>query len=302
MNEVTTENADRFHKPASETSDSKNYLMLEYAPDLYICETRIKHFKFTVGKKYPVIEKRHDQLGYKVNYGFKTLNDNQELVWVDEKYFIPANVPLMHESDVDGGFTTKRSNLDWDAAADDGFVNLCDIRKMASEKKVKPLEIVGEGSLVGDGSLDGQMSESIVKDILTLSGQKDPKIVVAIEPIGDCAEYKSHTFKVHEGVVKDIGNELMNDGMKCAMAIDKVFGNKQIADSDEIIKAIRKNMLRCDLSFEWKNNVLYVGDARTKILHNEVQAAYSGLRSLVSAKSAEKIVGKLVANQLKKVF
>jgi hypothetical protein len=71
---------------------------------------------------------------------------------VDEKYFIPGNINLMHEAAV-GGFTPKKDNLDWDAAAEDGIVNLCDIRKMASEKNVKPLEV-----------LDG------LNDNLTLSG------------------------------------------------------------------------------------------------------------------------------------
>jgi hypothetical protein len=48
---------------------------------------------------------------------------------------------------------------------------------------------------------------------------------------------------ISEGVVKDIGNDLMNNATKCLAAIDKVFGTNKIADPDGIITAIRVNVL-----------------------------------------------------------
>jgi len=92
----------------------------------------------------------------------------------------------------------------------------------------------------------------------------------------------------------------MNNATKCMAAIDKVFGANKIADPDGIIKAIRLNVSH--LCLQWENDVLCVNGAQTKITYSEVQAAYSGLKGLVSAKIAERTVGKLVASQLKKVF
>lgn len=309
MNEVTTENADRFYKPLVEMSGSerreheektntsfekpKEYTMLEYAPEpLHMNEAKTKHLKFTVGKKYPVIESRHEYTGYKANYGFKTINDKEQTVWVDEKYFIPGNINLMHEAAV-GGFTPRKDNLDWDAAAEDGIVNLCDIRKMASEKNVKPLDLTGEGSLVG------MMAEN-----LTLSGITESKYDGTAYHESRSTGFSHNNLwacqKAHEGVVKDTGNDLMNNANKCLAAIDKVFGANKIADPDGIITAIRANVPH--LCLKWESDVLCVNGAQTKITYSEVQTAYSGLKGLVSAKIAEKTVGRLVASQLKKVF
>lgn len=307
MNEVTTENTDRFYKPLGEMSGSerieheektntsfekpKEYTMLKYAPEpLHMNESKVKHLQFTIGNKYPVIEKRHEYSGYKTafgsmetaiaairagaNYSFKTINDKEETVWVDEKYFIPANINLMHEVAV-GGFMPKKDNLDWDATAEDGIIDLCDIRKMASEKNVKPLEVLDDG----------------LKENLTLSRLAEQIIV------DKTSDATSH---LRDGVVKDTGNDLMNNATKCMAAIDKVFGTNKIADPDGIITAIRLNVPH--LCLQWENDFLCVNGAQTKITYSEVQAAYSGLKGLVSAKIAQRTVGKLVASQLKKVF
>jgi len=109
---------------------------------------------------------------------------------------------------------------------------------------------------------------------------------------------KQSTF--NEGVVKDDGNELMNNATKCMAAIDKVFGYNKIVDPDGIITAIAVNVPH--LCLQWDNDVLCVSGVKTKIAYKEVQAAYSGLKGLVSVKIAERTIGKLVAGQLKKVF
>jgi len=322
MNETKTENTDRFYKPLGEMSgskishcgffdgeiedktntifdNSKEYTMLEYAPEpLHMTESKVKHLKFTVGNKYPVIEKRHEcSLGnkypdclQKAGYEFKTLNDKQETVWVDEKYFIPSSINLTHEVAV-GGFMPKKDNLDWDAAAEDGIVNLCDIRKMASEKNIKPLD------LIGDGSLMGMMAES-----LTLSGCCPPLSDCKYEGTVSCSTGFGHNnlWTCNEGIVKDTGNDLMNNATKCMAAIDKVFGAKKIVDPDAIITAIRTNVPH--LCLQWENDVLCVNGAQTKITYSEVQTAYSGLKGIVSARIAERTIGRLVASQLKKVF
>jgi len=316
MNEVTTEDTDRFYKPLGEMSGSerreheektntsfekpKEYSMMEYAPEPlhFLQNNNIKHLSFTLGKKYPVIEKRHEYVRGKPSYGFKTINDKEETVWVDEKYFIPIAVGLMHEAAV-GGFTPREDNLDWNVAAEDGIIDLCDIRKMASEKNVKPLEVLDDG----------------LKENLTLSGLTESEYDgtayhearstgFSHNNLWTCRKKKRQIFEhksdISEGLVKDTGNDLMNNATKCMAAIDKVFGANKIADPDGIIKAIRLNVPH--LCLQWENDVLCVNGAQTKITYSEVQAAYSGLKGLVSAKIAERTVGKLVAGQLKKVF
>lgn len=306
MNEVTTVDKDRFYKPLGKMSgierreheektntsfeNPKECSMREYAPEpFHMNESR--YLKFTIGKKYPVIETKHEYLSYKADYSFKTINDKEETVWVDEKYFIPADIHLMYQTEVSGFDGWIRLESD---AKENNLENVVfDIRKMASEKNVKPLEV----------------SDNCSKLDLTLSGliesEYDGTAYYEASSTGfsrNCRKKKRQISEQYafDGRGKDYGNPLLNSTIKCMAAVDRVFSSNKIVDMDRIIKAISVNVPH--LCLKWNDYILYINDIKTKITYSEVQAAYRGLRGLVSAKIAEKTVGKLVANQLKQVF
>jgi hypothetical protein len=276
----------------------------EYAPEpLHMNEAKARHLKFTVGKRYPVLERKEgndfsDRMSenfpgsYNSHYTFKTVNDNEKEVWVDEKYFIPATVYLAHEK-----------TCGWNTVHDDGLIpedgieESVDIRKLATEKKVPALEIEND------------------EELQTLSGLKECEYDGAAYHLprstgwtyrnawashNKCRGLFNTCSSISEGVVTDHGNELMNNADKCMAAIEKVFGNNKVADPDDIIGAIANHVPH--LLLVWDDQLLSVNGAKTKISYTEVQAAYSGLKGLVSAKIAVKTVGKLVATQLRKLF
>lgn len=120
-------------------------------------------------------------------------------------------------------------------------------------------------------------------------------------------EVKECNYTKIEGLVKDDGNELLLDVDKCQAAIDAVFGEKKIINSDDIISAINKYVPHLELS--WKSEfcsgskkVLCVDGAKTKITYQSVQQAYGGMRTLFSTRIAKRTIGKLLANQLKTLF
>lgn len=287
MNETKTENTDRFWLPKGMSEECKEkqceekyekHMMLEYAPEPHhMNETKIKKLKFTVGNKYPVIQENKNNLY--CMYQFKTIDDNGEENWVDGKYF---NLDEKLKWDVE--------LIDWDSP-------LPDVRRVAAEKQIKPLEVIN----------DGMKDETII-----LSGLKEeaPK-----------SEQSWQLRSIHEGLVKDTGNALMENASLCALAIDKVFGNKEIDQSpskvdvgwskQEITEAININFNRSigvDIfSFSRflggdPNDYLCAGNIKTNITYESIQSAYSGLKGLVSAKTAKTIVAKMLVKKLKKVF
>lgn len=297
MNDITDKAADRFYKPLTEISGDyevktcqsfqkpEERKIFEFAPEpLHMNEAKVRGMKFTVGKKYPMLERKEedvDAFGVHVTcrevYSFKTKDDNNKEIWVDEKYFIPSDTYLM------GGFEKEESL----------FADQPDIRMMAKEKNVPELDVEG------------------TEELQTLSGLKeceyDGKAYQSPHNTGWCYNNrwtnKSSSdvgSSIYEGVVKDTGNELMHDATKCMAAIDKVFGYNKVVDPDGIIVAISNYVPH--LSLQWEDHLLTVNGAKTKISYSEIQTAYSGLKGLVSTKIAEKTVGKLVAGLLKKVF
>jgi hypothetical protein len=334
MNDITEKPVDRFHKPKDEAPEwtggcgllgemtgnerrdfeaktntgfniPSDTRMMEFAPEpLHMTEAKARSVKFTVGKRYPVLEKKEsftdengERCNYKACYTFKTKDDNEKEVWIDEKYFIPACINLMHEKTC--GWTSIHD--DGLKVSDDGIEESVDIRKLATEKNVPDLDV----------SVHSVSEE----DLQTLSGLKegeyDGSPYYQHKPTGDSFRHSWNTCArrrklfqassdINEGVVKDEGNDLMNDATKCMAAIEKVFGNNKIADPDDIIGAISNYVPH--LLLVWEDQVLSVNGAKTKITYDEVNKAYSGLKGLVSAKIAVKTIGKLVAGQIKKLF
>ena len=279
----------------------ENFKTLEFAPEPpHMIEVKARHLKFTVGNKYPIMERKPSTwLDRDQTYSFKTTDDENREIWIDEKYFIPAEVNLRFEKEL-GGFGSLNDTLGWDGKdyACGWAEDSCDVRKMASEKNVKSLEVA-----------DDKFKESC-DTLAVLSGLKEsdydgtPYHYPTKAGAGSFhRNYKwptSKTSHITEGTVKDYGNDLMDNPDKCAAAIDKVFGGNKIADPDEIIAAINRHIPHLALS--WEDRFLCVSNAKTKITYMEVQTAYIGLKSLVSANVARRTVGKLVANQLEKLF
>lgn len=362
MNENITENTDRFYKKelpefllnekeSNEKSCSKKeepevdceaYFdfvtkknakiipepkRMEFCPELILVnEAKRKGLNFTVGKEYPVIERKnafHKNCSF---YDFLTIDDKGQSIWVDEKYFIPGKVGLMHEKDL-GGFTpektlndsckdylqesvpdislvSKAKSVDWgtpsatsctitiggDDIAEDGRPNVIDIRKMAKEKNI--------WSWSEKDAPKNNINE-VYDTLKTLSGIKSAEQIKSEEKDQEERSKVRKKF-YHEGLVKDDGNPLMKNATKCAAAIDKVFGNKKVVDPDEIILVIQKYVPH--LRVTWYKDYLEVNGAKTKISYQKVQEAYSSVKELSSVKTAQRTVAKLVSVQLKKVF
>lgn len=276
--------------------------MLEFAPEpMHVFEASHKG-KFTVGNKYPVLERKDGNLyglsgGFGAYFGstykFKTTDDKGTEVWVDDKYFIPAEQTLTF----DELFQSKNDNpdlLEWDG-------DFCqpDIRRLATEKGVS-----------SDWNLD---------DGLVLSGVTDPDEDLDEEDDGyedddrPMEKVKKKVFaertsswplhersSIYDGVVKDNGNEIMFDGRMCQEAIERVFGPKDPEETGDIIGSIREMFKNHHLM--WDEGFLAVNNAKTKISYSDVHKAYAGLKALMTPKIAEKVVSKIVAKKLSKVF
>jgi hypothetical protein len=298
MNDITTENADRFHTPTKELP--KNCRILEFAPDFFdALEIKNKNLKLTVGNKYPVLETKEcvlgsrkclsARIGYTDSFGIliKTSDDSGETIWVDDKYFVPAPVGLMHETTV-GGFDEATENL-----AEDKILDSVDIRKWAAEKNVQPLDVPDVRKISAEKT-EETAEEKCFKEAVKMAGVEEDTKTKATR------RYTKKKFDIHEGVVRDNGNPLINDATACMAAIDRVFGNKTVIEPDGLLFAIKKFAPKLNLT--WDNDALVVDGARTKITYNQIQKTFDGLRGLVSVHKAEQIVGRIVAGKLKKVF
>lgn len=300
MNEATNEMTDRFYKSEVKLEEkkdcsthgcadlrviremNKNIVEMEFAPEpLHMLDARKSGLKFTVGMKYPVKNRKNeydwkDKLNDMTQYSFQTIDDTGNTVRVDEKYFIPASVKLI------GGFI----------AEDAQFGDQPDIRKVAKEKNI--------------GDLDVSYLEGINEEILVLSGESDSKngLPPFWMPLASSEPKKNEPWfphqNINEGVVKDTGNDLLDDATACMAAVDRVFGYNRFVDPNGLIESIKKYCPK--LILQWEDHSLNVNGAKTKISYDQVQKAYDGLRALVSDKAAEKAVGKLVASKLKKLF
>jgi hypothetical protein len=268
MNEAT-ENKDRFYKPLGEL---KEQVMLEFAPEPFdLIKIKNQKLSFTVGKKYPLIEKKE--------YFIKTIDDTEKEVLVNEFYFInEINLSGFEEQPI-----YQSSN--WD------------IRKLAAEKNVKPLEVLDDDLLKMSGV-------SVCKnwtDVNTWDCKSGKAYYLSSSPLS--TEKLTNSNSIHEGVVKDDGNELMHNYAKCAAAIENVFGQGTI-DPDELISSIAEYFSKSELSLKWDENLnhLCVNDVKTKIMYKEVRIAYESLKKIINSKMAKRAISKLIAQQLKKVF
>lgn len=304
--EATREMVEKIEEAIKELNPpkEKSYEMMEFAPEPIHVRESSRAGTFTVGNKYPIFE-RDDKINKFAScssngstffgncYKFKTTDDKGQEVWVDDKFFIPAETVLTYEA----AFQSE-SPIDFAWIGEDGVIKTdCpNIRVMAEEKGVSN-EI---GNWFGEKDanvLSGLTESDEEKETFSESRWKQ-------EPFWNTTlkGKKSYwsAYNPSEGVVKDDGNDLMYNADKCMAAISKVFGSNEVVDPDDIISSIRELFTHHTLT--WQEGFLAVNDAVTKIDYKSVQKAYVGLKALVPANVAEKTVSKLIARKLHKLF
>lgn len=278
MEEVKKE--ERFHEEVK-----SEMICLEFCP---ITPKGLKNKSFTIGMKYPVLEKKEDK-----NYGsfksssymFKTINDDKKEIWISDLDFIPSEKKLTFENlqDKDKCFYEEKE--------------LPDIRKLAEENKIPKLGEYGD-ELAFEKKLAGLDEE----DDLVLFGGCNPS---DLKETNEKAKFASK--KVYppndlwrEGKVIDNENAVMNDIAKCMAAVSKVFGGYEVVDPDDVLTDIKKHFPRNNITRD--NNVLVIDGAATKICFMKIQDSYNGLCKITSRETARKIVSKIIAKKIKKIF
>lgn len=265
--------------------------MLEFAPEpMHMMEASHKG-KFTIGNKYPILERKDGstfscggRFGayFGSTYKIKTTDDKGAELWIDDKYFIPADQSLTFNN-IFHHDPEKEDLLDgWCGELD------IDIRKVATEKCVSK-EIPLDDGL----KLAGLASDPEDEDFEEDDGYDDN--IYSARDFSWCMKRS-----LYEGVVKDNGNAMMFDGAKCQEAIQRVFGPKNPEETGDIIDSIREMV--SNHSLVWDDGLLCIDNAKTKISFSDVSKAYCGLKSLMSPKVAEKLVSKIVAKKINKVF
>lgn len=309
MEENTVQN-DRFYEEK---------VMLEYAPEPIHMREAIRKGSFTVGEKYPIIEKGGEKdfsfmagVFQGGSYKFKTVDDKGVEVWTDEKYFIPAERVLTFEETDIGCEWTEELNPDIRKMAEEQGVERWDVESDCITIKEAKYPIKEVNTLAGlcesddsDEDIEDETKETVSKKMKRASFRGCGNDSWKSEPFWKTTctgkrPMRDNRYEITEGVVKDEGNDMMYDADKCLAAMSKVFGNNEVVDPDDIINSIRE--IVWDHILTWEDGLLTVDGAKTKIAYTDVQKAYSGLKTLVSASVAEKNVSKLVARKLRKLF
>jgi hypothetical protein len=73
-----------------------------------VVEARNKGLRFTVNKKYPIYQLSEHPMGLSYGNVITTVDDTGKQVTVSDKYFVPANINLVGDREVPGGFNTAR--------------------------------------------------------------------------------------------------------------------------------------------------------------------------------------------------
>jgi hypothetical protein len=229
-------------------TENKKYTMLEFAPEpCDMLDVKSRYPRFTVGKKYPVLQKNP--------YSFRTVDDEENHVLMDEKYFISTEDPKLC-----GDFIEEKT---------------FDVREAHRKSNFQS----------SDNNLNDLLEDSKVYKRLL---EKPPILL--------------------EGVVKDSGNELLNNIEMCSLSVSNIFVDQRLNRItnyneiiNEIIETVKTDFPQLKIKFSNFEN-LDVNNARTKITKTQIKNLYIGLREFTSEKSAKNIASKLISKQLKKIF
>lgn len=282
---------------------------LEYAPEpQHMNEAKNRKLKFTVGKKYAVLDQQQ-YFHHKPLYRIQTTDDEGNKVWVDEKFFIPGARLLYGEATV-GGWEPKQGG-EWDEKAtleiekdaciptDEKLKRLTedawkasmavpDIRKEAQEKGVE------------QWNDEGRFDDACAK---ILSGLQPDQEFLKLEDnyeVKDEWHPKYRAERLYQGTVVDKSNELLYNLDKCMANIGKVFNEYRTVDPDDIIVSVRKALP--DRNLAWVEGVLTVDGAKTTIRYEDAKKAFDGLKGFIPAKAADRAVSKIIVKKLRKLF
>jgi hypothetical protein len=298
---------------------------LEFAPEPFYMNESKKYGAFTVGNKYPVLQTtendandplRYASLSIRSSHKIKTKDDNGKICWMDEKYFIPGEIKLTYSEAV-GGFDLPKNNMidetEYYVPEIRGVDKKSDSAKEEIKEDIKTISQQLAELKVLSGLLESENipedwddeGEPVVKknSKRKMSYNEDESwkykpFYRTVKSPKPCAF--GRTSNINEGKVVDDGNELIENADKCAAAISRVFGGN-VADPDNILSAVQELIPEHVVIWE-EGKCLSIDGAITKISYQDVQTAYAGLKVIVSDKTAENVVSKLIASKLKKLF
>lgn len=83
---------------------------VSFLPPLQMDKSKFP-YKFTLNKRYPVYSEKYSPTG--IGMIINTLDDNGNSVDVTDEYFIPANISLEHEGEMDAQKKNNNDLLNW---------------------------------------------------------------------------------------------------------------------------------------------------------------------------------------------
>lgn len=298
IDNTQTEKQDRFHASAEkECAAPKAAFYMTYLPQgmqhYKVCQSG---YSFTEGKDYPVFEKKD----YGAHVTLKTIDDSGKERWIKDDYFVPANQRLFADKEcgwsVEGRAMKVAPTLTF---ADELNGEMVDLRKLAAKKSEEEAKEKGYKITIGEWKdplpdtniLAGVASQPTVTEEEILTGVKRKRKAKK----ADGSNYWKSSF---DPVSKE--NPLLADLDKLVENMGKVFPEYRKVDTDGLMAYIQGQLP--NRKIEWNNGVLTVDGAKTNVLRADVNVAFDGLKKLTTPKMADKLVGKVIVNKLKKLF
>lgn len=305
MIDNTQTEQDRFHASAEKDCAEKA------APTQFICymtylpqgmqayKVKSQGYQFTEEKDYAILEKKD----FGSHCTLKVIDDSGKERWIKDDYFVPAVQKLFHEKEC--GWNTHHSQNRVPPTltfADELNGEMVDLRKLVAKKEAEEFAEKGYKVKVGEWSdpipetniLAGVASAPTVSEEEILKEWTAKKMKRKARK-ADGSNYWKSSFDSTSAE-----NPLLSDLDKLMENMGKVFPEYRKVDTDGLMIYIKGQLP--NRKIEWNNGVLTVDGAKTNILKTDVNVAFDGMKKLTSPKAADKLVGKVIVNKLKKLF
>jgi hypothetical protein len=116
---------------ASNVNKPKSWMVFD--PEIQnLHEAKQKGLKFTVGQKYPIYNIAEHPLGLTYGQIFTTVNDAGTTITISDKFFVPANIRLVGDNEVPGGFSQNLVRDDGPQLSYENELRIEPIRNMPS--------------------------------------------------------------------------------------------------------------------------------------------------------------------------
>jgi hypothetical protein len=253
---------------------------MKYVPQgVQAYKVKTEGHQFTEDKIYPVLEKTD----FGAHCIIKTIDDSGKERWIKDDYFVPAVQKLLAEKEC-RWFSSEGTKITQNLSfANELNGEMPDLRKLAKEKKLE--EIKKEPTVV--------LETNVLAGVASMPTVTEEEILTGVKR-------KSKAQKADGSDYWGGNNPLLQDLDKLIENMGKVFPEYRKVDTDGLMIYI-KDKLR-NRKVEWNNGVLTVDGAKTNIFKADVNVAFDGLKKLTTPKMADKIVGKVIVNKLKKLF